>query len=360
MQSSTFLSRPQCAAAGAEIIPIPLPARVPPPSADPARAKQAPALGWHGMDILSIEVDHKLIADSMHDGSAVKIGVAPGTPAARAGLRTGDYVLTVGQQGRGVPLNEFDRLHLPAFTQVIVRFHRPRHHRAGEAEMKLLKLARPPGRKRAPWWERFPKVECGREVQPGKDRAAFAGQMSGHPNMPEVALKILIRLLSYYDGKDGAYPSYSTLARDAGCRRRNTAIENVRAGVAGVLQVRKFAGGSRLLQPTSTAAAKQIGSSCGPPRGGSQRAGKNQVVRHRAPLRHVSGALARTRVVRRGVCKWCVGAHPNPSRNPSIEPLRGLAMKTGGSEKFKAKLGVSCDCGGNSRARPASHRPRKT
>jgi Helix-turn-helix domain len=240
----------------AEIIPIPLPPRAPPRLTEPrCKELRSPAPGWHGMDILSIEVDHRLIAELTPDGSAVKIGVAPGTPAARAGLRTGDYVLTVGQCGNGVPLGEFERLHLPAYAQIIVRFHRPGHHRAGEAEMKLLKLSRPPGRKRAPWWERFPKAECGREVQPGKDRAAFAGQMSGHPHMPKVALKILIRLLSYYDGKDGAYPSYSTLARDAGCRRRNTAMENVQAlEWLGVLEVRKFEG-----RVSSSAANKRGG-----------------------------------------------------------------------------------------------------
>jgi hypothetical protein len=192
-----------------------------------------------------IEVDHRLIAELTPDGTAAKVTVSPGSPAARSGLRTGDYVLTVGQHGDGVPLADFDHLRLPAYAQIIVRFHRPGHHGAGQTEMKLLKLSRPPGRKRARWWERFPKAECGRELEPGKDRAAFAGQMSAHPHLPKVAHKILIRLVSYYDGKNGAFPSYQTLAEDAGCRRRNTAIENIHAlEWLGLLKVCKFAGRS--------------------------------------------------------------------------------------------------------------------
>jgi len=229
----------------ADVIPIPLSPRAPAPRAKSAREKRSAGLGWHGMDVLSIEVDHKLIAELTPDGSAAMIGVAPGTAAARAGLRTGDYVLTIGPHGHGVPLREFDRLELPAYAQVIVRFHRPRYHRAAEVELKLLKLGRPRHRKKPPWWERLPKGTCGREVQPGKDRAAFAGQMARYPQMPKAAHQILTLLLSYYGGRAGAFPSYGTLARDLGSLRRQTARENVRAlEWLGLLEVRK--GGGRV------------------------------------------------------------------------------------------------------------------
>jgi hypothetical protein len=61
--------------------------------------------------------------------------------------------------------------------------------------------------------------------------------------MPKVAHQILTLLLSYYGGPAGAFPSYGTLARDVGCRRRQTAIENVRAlAWLGLLEVRKRQG----------------------------------------------------------------------------------------------------------------------
>jgi len=242
---------------GADVIPMPLPPRAPAPRAKSAPKKQSAGLGWHGMTLMSIEVDYKLIAELTPDGSAAKIGVAAGTAAARAGLRTGDYVLTIGPHGSDVPLQAFDRLQLPAYAQVIVRFHRPGYHRAGDTELKLLKLGRPQERKGVPWWERYPKGECGRVVEAGKDKAKYAGQMALHPHMPKKAAAhpILTVLLSHYGGGDGAFPSYGTLARNVRCKRRQTARENIRALVwLGLLEVRKGEG-----RAVSTAADRRGG-----------------------------------------------------------------------------------------------------
>jgi len=235
----------QYVGAGAKIVPVPMAPRAPAPARAKAARRKPPALpGWHGMDAISIEVDHRLVAElTPADGSVVKVGVISGSPASRARLRTGDYVIAIGEYGREVPLAEFDRLRLPAYAQVFVRFHRIGRHRVGESEVVGLKLGRQPGRKKPPWWERLPKTAPGREVESGNDRAAFAGQMAAHPHMPKVAYQILIRLLSYYASKGGAYPSYGTLAADVGCRRRQTARENVRALVwLGVLEVRRGEG----------------------------------------------------------------------------------------------------------------------
>lgn len=224
-------------AGGAEIIPISLPPRAPPPSADRARAKQAPVLGWHGMEQMRLEVDHRLIAELAPDGTAAKIMVSPGTPAARAGLHTGDYVLSAGRYGAGVPLADFEALSLPAGVEIFVQFHRPGRHKVGQVEVALLKLRRRPGLSKPRWWQLMPRVAHGLEVQ-RDERSVFEAEMAKHPRMNPLGFRILVRLLRHYDGRHGAFPSYSTIAGDVGCQRR-ASIENVqhleRLGIVEIL-----------------------------------------------------------------------------------------------------------------------------
>ena len=175
---------------------------------------------------MSLELDHKLIAELTPDGSAVKIMVAPRTPAWKAGLRTGDYVLSLGRYGNAVPLADFYALGLPAWTEILVRFHRPGRHRAGHVETGLIKLRRPPGLSELRWWQRTPLVAPGPEVE-RDERSRFEASMAAHPQINPLAFRMLVRLLRHYDGKHGAFPSYATIAADMDCSRR-AAIENVR------------------------------------------------------------------------------------------------------------------------------------
>lgn len=47
--------------------------------------------------------------------------------------------------------------------------------------------------------------------------------------MKPLGFRMLVRLLRFYDGKNGAFPSYRRLASDMGSRRKATAIEHVQA-----------------------------------------------------------------------------------------------------------------------------------
>jgi hypothetical protein len=215
---------------GAEVTPLPLPPRGPPPAAPgPAAKSELPkrsaVRGWHGMLMAAMEVDHKLIAALTPDGSAAKVVVPPGTPAARK-LRTGDYVVSIGLNGQEVSFADFDTLCLPANVEVLVRFHRPGRSRPGEIEFALFKLRRRPGSTKPRWWQLLPAVECGREVERGLDRAQFEEQIVTHPHIGGVGLKILIRLLRKHYNDRGACPAYRTLARDLHCSPR-AAFENL-------------------------------------------------------------------------------------------------------------------------------------
>jgi len=47
----------------------------------------------------------------------------------------------------------------------------------------------------------------------------------------------------HYDGENGIYPRYKTIARDVNCKRKATAIENIaRLSWLGVIEVVKGAG----------------------------------------------------------------------------------------------------------------------
>jgi len=109
----------------AEIIPLPL--RAPPPPPEVQRKSGAPVPGWHGMEPMLIEENPKLFAElaQLQDG-VVKVRVERGTPAWKGGLRTGDYILSIGPSPAAITaLGEFEALGLRAGDEVFVTYHRP-------------------------------------------------------------------------------------------------------------------------------------------------------------------------------------------------------------------------------------------
>ena len=209
---------------GAQVIPMPLSPRAPPPSSQPsarAKAKRSAVPGWHGMDVLSIEVDHRLVAELTPDGSAVKIGVTPGTPASKAGLRTSDYVVSAGQR-KMVSLRDFDALSLPAGAGILVRFHRPGLHKVGETDLKALTLRRLLGSGKPPPWQAEPRVAFGPRVE-RDERKEFLAEMARHPGIADLGHRALVRCIHFHDGPLGICPSYKTLAK-AMHRSRRTMI----------------------------------------------------------------------------------------------------------------------------------------
>jgi len=88
----------------------------------------------------------------------------------------------------------------------------------------------------------MPRVLYGPEVRP-EDRKRFVAEMAVHPHMTALGLRIVVRLLMHYDGENGIYPSYRTIARDVNCRRKKTAMEQIaRLSWLGVIEVLKGAG----------------------------------------------------------------------------------------------------------------------
>jgi hypothetical protein len=59
------------------------------------------------------------------------------------------------------------------------------------------------------------------------ERSKFEATMMRAPELPPLAAKVLVLLLRYYGGREGAFPSYTTIGKDVGCSRR-WAIAQVR------------------------------------------------------------------------------------------------------------------------------------
>ncbi len=72
-----------------------------------ARRKRATVVGWHGMTPAAIEVDWGLIDEL--GGNAVKVVVDARSPARKARLRTGDYIVSISPSPTdGMSLADFD------------------------------------------------------------------------------------------------------------------------------------------------------------------------------------------------------------------------------------------------------------
>ncbi|MBX9649699.1 MAG: hypothetical protein K2X57_21885 [Xanthobacteraceae bacterium] len=208
-----------------------------------ARARpRTPAVGWLGMIVASLEVDWKLALELAPDGQASKVYVEARSPAHRAGVRNGDYVLSASPSPvADMPLSELDARALPPGSDIYVKFHRPLW-RAREIQTVVVRLRERPQPAKAPSWKKGEPVPFGPEVT-RDDRKRFLSEMATHPRMSALGYRMLGRLVHHYDGPNGIYPSYATLARDVRCKRRQTAITQIeRLSWLGVVEVVKFAG----------------------------------------------------------------------------------------------------------------------
>jgi len=202
------------------------------------RAEKESAPGWHGISAAQIEVDYRLILQLDPSGQATKILVAPRSPASEAGLRSGDYLVSIGQSLHdGLPLSDFDALNLPDGLEVFARYHRP----GGDTRWTIMKLRARPKAKLEVAWQREPKIPFGRELVKS-ERAKFFSQMSTHARMLPLGLRILTRLVQYYDGPLGICPGYSTVAKDVCCTRRAAIEQIARLEWLGIVEIVKHGG----------------------------------------------------------------------------------------------------------------------
>jgi len=148
------MARPQSASIQLELdLPSDAPAR---PSAvaiqvKSARRKRGAAIGWHGMTPATLEVDWRLANALSPGGQAVKILVDARSPARKAGLRTGDYVVSISPSPtENLSLTDFNALCLPAGSEVFVRFHRPGRERVRDVQTTVLRLREQPTVPKAP------------------------------------------------------------------------------------------------------------------------------------------------------------------------------------------------------------------
>jgi hypothetical protein len=236
-------------AGGDEVVPF-LPPRSPGIGRGPEQGPvpeisppESPLPVWHGITAATIEVDYQLALELSPQGTAVKILVERGSPAWKAGLRTGDYLVSIGDSPTAeTSFEAFAALDGPMGREIFARYHRPGRN-AGLVDTAVFRLIGRRTRARAaPRWQRGARVSFGRVVERGADRARFEAEMAAHRALPPLAFKILVRLLRYYDGKAGAFPSYRTLAQDVGYSRRRV-IDNVAClNWLGIVEVLKQGG----------------------------------------------------------------------------------------------------------------------
>ena len=221
--------------------PIERPAAVTPIAAR-RRTAQAAAVGWHGIIVATLEVDWKLALELSPDGLACKVLILPRSPAQKAGLRSGDYVVSASPSPvADMALADLEARALPPGTDVYLKFHRPGWRRL-EIQPALMRLRDPPKPAKSPSWKKFKRVAFGAEVA-RDDRRRFLSEMSTHPRMSPLGLKILTRLVLHYDGPNGIYPSYARIARDVRIKQKHTVTENIsRLEWLGVVEIERFMG----------------------------------------------------------------------------------------------------------------------
>jgi hypothetical protein len=197
--------------------------------------------GWHGMHVAQLGVDWQLVAELTPEGRASKVFVDARSPALKAGLKDGDYVISAScSMAADLSLHDLDRRALPPGTELLVNFYRPGWRR-GELRTAVVRLRKPPGPAKPPAWHSIQRVPLGRAVLP-RDRKRFLAGISKHPGMTPYGCAILQRMLLHYDGPRGIFPAVSTLGKDVGLKERATQYQLDRLEWLGVLERVEYGG----------------------------------------------------------------------------------------------------------------------
>jgi hypothetical protein len=185
-----------------------------------------------GISPARIENDWKLINDL--GGDAMKVVVVTRSPAWRAGLRTGDYLISASPSATTelAPAALLE-LPLPLGTEIFLRAFRPQTRQTMESTAILGAVPGQP----VPKWRTCPACAAGERVLK-KGRPQFRAEMAGNPRIKGAAFKLLVLLMDKYDNDQcGAFPSYDTIAGEFGVSRRRVMSLVNQLEHAGVLRV---------------------------------------------------------------------------------------------------------------------------
>jgi hypothetical protein len=178
--------------------------------------------GYLGLRECTMELDYKLMA--MY-GTCVL--VLPRSPAAVAGLRSGDYIRSINDRS----YEEFHRNPPPAGTPFEIHYWRPK---AGERIACGL-LGKLPKERQTEWWEKWSATMPGRPVRKD-ERPVYMDFISKDKRLQHVDFRYLTILLNY-DGYCGIFPMRKTIANALECSLSTVSRCQRRCSYRGVLEV---------------------------------------------------------------------------------------------------------------------------
>jgi hypothetical protein len=192
--------------------------------------------GWLGLHRTDSQIDFALLMRIGAD--AVKITVTHGGPADDAGVRSGDYLVSIN----GSTFREYMAAPSPPGRPVVVKVYRPG---IGDGLFEIKTLERTT--RKAVFTKPSKPIAPGRCVE-RNERLQWLGRVSGRPHLGTVGIAVAARLVSYYCSKsqNRAWPKHRSIAADLGI-----SVPSVKRGIEalrydGFLSIRsgKNAGGS--------------------------------------------------------------------------------------------------------------------